>query len=87
MSWYDCVKWCNARSEADGLTPVYYTGAAQSQVYRSGNTPLTNACVKWTANGYRLPTDATGVPGMMPITTVQDANAVPQAIYWVEVEP
>lgn len=25
VSWYACVKWCNARSEQAGKTPVYYT--------------------------------------------------------------
>ena len=25
VNWYDVVKWCNARSEREGLTPVYYT--------------------------------------------------------------
>ena len=23
VNWYDCVKWCNARSEQAGKTPVY----------------------------------------------------------------
>ncbi len=52
------MKWCNARSEKEGLTPCYHTSATQTAVYRSGNLDLTNACVKWTANGYRLPTEA-----------------------------
>lgn len=25
ISWYDTVKWCNARSQKEGITPVYYT--------------------------------------------------------------
>ena len=25
VDWFDCVKWCNARSPQAGLTPVYYT--------------------------------------------------------------
>ena len=58
ITWYDAVKWCNARSQKEGLTPCYYTDAAQTNVYRSGNLNLTNANVKWTANGYRLPTEA-----------------------------
>jgi formylglycine-generating enzyme required for sulfatase activity len=58
VSWYDVVKWCNAKSEKDGLTPVYYTDDAQTAVYRTGNVDVTNAQVKWTANGYRLPTEA-----------------------------
>ena len=58
MTWYDIVKWCNARSEKEGLTPCYYTDIAQTVVYKTGNTDITNAMVKWTANGYRLPTEA-----------------------------
>ncbi|MCX7001981.1 MAG: SUMF1/EgtB/PvdO family nonheme iron enzyme [bacterium] len=58
VSWYDCVKWCNARSEKEGLTPCYYTNAAQTLVYRGGSANLSNEWVKWTANGYRLPSEA-----------------------------
>lgn len=57
-SWYDCMKWCNARSEKEGLTPVYYTDEAQTIVYRTGSLDINNAMVKWSANGYRLPTEA-----------------------------
>src|ERR1035441_8446523 len=35
VDWYDCVKWCNARSQQAGLTPVYYTDAGLTQLYRS----------------------------------------------------
>lgn len=56
--WNEAVKWCNARSEKAGLTPCYYTDPTQTIVYRSGELPLTNACVKWSANGFRLPTEA-----------------------------
>ncbi len=58
ISWYDAVRWCNARSEKDELTPVYYTDTAWTTVYRSGDVGLANAMVKWNANGYRLPTEA-----------------------------
>ena len=58
VSWYDCVKWCNARSEQAGKTPVYYTNDAQAAIYKTGNVDVTNAQVKWTASGYRLPTEA-----------------------------
>jgi len=55
LDWYDCVKWCNARSQQAGLTPVYYADAGLTQVYKTGETiPYAN----WTANGYRLPTEA-----------------------------
>jgi sulfatase modifying factor 1 len=57
-TWYNMVKWCNARSEKEGLTPVYYTNDAQTAIYKTGNVNVTNAQVKWAANGYRLPTEA-----------------------------
>jgi formylglycine-generating enzyme required for sulfatase activity len=58
ISWYDAVKWCNARSQQEGLTPVYYTDTEQTLVYKAGDVDLTSAMVNWTANGYRLPTEA-----------------------------
>lgn len=57
MTWYDAVKWCNARSEREGRVPAYYTSAAQTVVYRSGQVNVQNDWVKWNA-GYRLPTEA-----------------------------
>jgi len=57
VNWYDCAKWCNARSEKEGLTPAYYTSSAQNTVFRSGTNDLPAANVKWNA-GYRLPTEA-----------------------------
>ena len=52
VSWYEAVKWANARSEKEGLVPCYTVGG---NVYRVGqNTPDCN----WSANGYRLPTEA-----------------------------
>jgi formylglycine-generating enzyme required for sulfatase activity len=56
VDWYDAVKWCNARSQQAGLTPVYYTDAGLTQVYTNGND--TNVLADWSANGYRLPTEA-----------------------------
>jgi formylglycine-generating enzyme required for sulfatase activity len=58
VNWYAVVKWCNARSEREGKTPVYYTDNAQTTVYRTGDVDVTNLQVKWSANGYRLPTEA-----------------------------
>jgi sulfatase modifying factor 1 len=52
VSWYEAVKWANARSEKDGLAPCYLLGGS---VYRAGQgEPDCN----WVANGYRLPTEA-----------------------------
>jgi sulfatase modifying factor 1 len=58
VDWYDCVKWCNARSQQAGLTPAYYTDAALTQVYTNGEVDIADSNVNWTANGYRLPTEA-----------------------------
>ncbi len=52
VNWYDVVKWCNLKSEIEGLTPVY---TVLGDVYRTGaNSPLQNL----SANGYRLPFEA-----------------------------
>jgi formylglycine-generating enzyme required for sulfatase activity len=43
VRWSDCVKFCNERSRAEGLTPCY---------------DLTTWRCNFEANGYRLPTEA-----------------------------
>lgn len=49
VSWYDAVQYCNARSEAEGLTPCYtILGAAPNRI----------VTCNFKANGYRLPTEA-----------------------------
>ncbi len=55
VSWYDVVKWCNARSEKEGLTPVY---TVDGTVYRNGNFGYNSGPVlaNSSTNGYRLPT-------------------------------
>ncbi len=45
VSWLDAVAYCNARSESEGLTPVYIVDGQDVSWDRS-------------ANGYRLPTEA-----------------------------
>jgi formylglycine-generating enzyme required for sulfatase activity len=45
VSWYDAVAYCNWLSEQHGLAPVY----------RISGTTVTPT---WSANGYRLPTEA-----------------------------
>ena len=52
VSWYDVVKWSNAKSQMEGLTPVY---SVNGTTYKTGlgvSTPDS------TANGYRLPGEA-----------------------------
>jgi formylglycine-generating enzyme required for sulfatase activity len=58
ISWYDALKWLNARSEQEGRTPVYYVDDARTKVYKTGQADLTSAQVRWDADGYRLPTEA-----------------------------
>ncbi len=45
VSWFDAIEYCNALSKKEGLTPCYT---------KSGNSYTCD----WTANGYRLPTEA-----------------------------
>ncbi len=58
VNWYDAVKWCNARSEREGLTPVYGIKYTQDSIYRNGEIDINIEDVKWSVNGYRLPTEA-----------------------------
>jgi formylglycine-generating enzyme required for sulfatase activity len=67
INWRDAMVWCNALSEKQGLTPVYYMDSGQLTVIRSvnntgtidpANGDIAPDCVKWAANGYRLPTEA-----------------------------
>lgn len=69
ISWRDAIVWCNAASEKQGLTPVYYSDAAFTAVQKtsSGTTSVIGTAgsgsidfpfVNWSANGYRLPTEA-----------------------------
>jgi formylglycine-generating enzyme required for sulfatase activity len=53
VNWYDVVKWCNARSEKEGKTPVYKSGTA---IYQTG--VVADPQVIPSADGYRLPTEA-----------------------------
>jgi sulfatase modifying factor 1 len=58
VNWYDVVKWCNAKSEKEGLIPVY---TVNGTVYRTGEFGLYNngvVSLNHSANGYRLPTEA-----------------------------
>ncbi len=57
VDWFDCVKWCNALSEMQGLKPAYYVDTAHEEVYRSGEYELGPAQVDWDADGFRLPTE------------------------------
>ncbi len=67
ITWRDCIIWCNAASEYEGLTPVYNTDVGFTTPLRKvtgsniiDTTPGSqdNPFVNWSANGYRLPTEA-----------------------------
>ncbi len=58
VTWYDAVKWANARSEMTGRKPVYYIDPSHSTVYRAGEHRIPSAAVDWEADGFRLPTEA-----------------------------
>ena len=45
VSWFGCVLFCNKLSELEGLEPVYTINGD-------------NVACNWSANGYRLPTEA-----------------------------
>ena len=45
VSWEDAIEYCNKRSLKEGLTPAY-----RGSIY--------NVTCDWSANGYRLPTEA-----------------------------
>lgn len=52
LTWYECVKFCNAKSEMEDLTPVYTVGG---EIYRSGEM---DPEIDYSVNGYRLPSEA-----------------------------
>lgn len=58
ISWYDAIKWCNARSELEGRSPVYFTDKEHRDIYKSGELDLNSSNVNWSGSGYRLPTEA-----------------------------
>lgn len=73
VSWYDALVYCNLRSMAEGLTPVYSIGSSTNSVVWGGirtgsggkpcgpnsDDPNWNTVnMDTSANGYRLPTEA-----------------------------
>ncbi len=57
VTWWDCIQWCNARSEMEGLSPVYHTSKrfTSENVIRNGMPSVTADAE---ASGYRLPTES-----------------------------
>jgi formylglycine-generating enzyme required for sulfatase activity len=68
VSWRDAILWCNAASEMEGLTPVYYSDAVYTQPLKTGSGEkraikdppgsIDSPFVLLSADGYRLPTEA-----------------------------
>jgi formylglycine-generating enzyme len=63
VSWYNALKYCNLRSIGEGLTPVYSINGTTDpnswgNVPNSANATWNAAVCNWSANGYRLPTEA-----------------------------
>ena len=57
VTWYDAVEFCNELSKKNGFTPVYKI----TVINRNPNGNITSATiddVNWSADGYRLPTEA-----------------------------
>jgi sulfatase modifying factor 1 len=60
ISWYDALKWCNAKSLMEGLEPAYYLDG-EIGCFSSGELgSKVPESLLWLrrANGYRLPSDA-----------------------------
>lgn len=66
VNWYETIKWLNAKSERDGLTPCYYvrlrTGAVEIFRQQDFETEIANDVSAFIfdrdADGWRLPTEA-----------------------------
>ena len=68
VSWYEAIVFCNRLSVMQGLTPVYSIyGSTEPNVWIAGaggsipnndNATWSAVIADWSANGYRLPTEA-----------------------------
>ena len=60
VNWYDCVKWCNAKSLMEGLETVYGMKGTDGYYCQGefGSDESDNVIFKPDANGYRLPMEA-----------------------------
>ncbi|WP_443740214.1 SUMF1/EgtB/PvdO family nonheme iron enzyme [Treponema sp.] len=65
VSWYDAIAYCNKLSIKEGLTPCYKVEGVDFAALEYSSIPSSKNNEKWdaatcdfTANGYRLPTEA-----------------------------
>ena len=60
ISWYDAVLYCNWLSRQEDLTPVYTINKSKEDPNNNSEYDAFKWSVScnWTANGYRLPTEA-----------------------------
>ncbi len=64
VSWFDTIEYCNKRSIIEGLTPCYSyltygtDPASWPDNWNTSGANHTNISCNWTANGYRLLTEA-----------------------------
>ena len=58
LNWYECVKWCNAKSEKEGLIPAYSINGTTYKIGSFGANGSSAILLNDNSNGYRLPTES-----------------------------
>ncbi len=86
LSWFECLKWCNARSEKEGLIPCYYTDVSRTTVYRTGSVEVQRDGVDLLASGYRLPSgtewEYAARGGSSGLNTAYSGSNNPDEVAW-----